>query len=100
MTSIKEEVEQNMISQSAHANLKQIQTIANLPLMHDPAIKLYPNKTKALKVYDQQLKKLSKQPQDKNHVIQSEKKLQGLRNVEFTHNLPNHLHVMLKDSSI
>ena len=54
-----------MINQSVHVDLKQRQTIANVPLMHDPAIKLYPNKTKALKDYNQQLKKLSKQPRDK-----------------------------------
>ena len=57
MTSIKEEVEQDMINQPVYVDLKQRQTIANLPSMHDPAIKLYPNKTKALKVYNQQLKK-------------------------------------------
>ena len=100
MTSIKEEIEQGTINQSVHVDLKQRQTMANLTLMHDPAIKLYPNKTKALKVYNQQLKKLSKQPQDKEHVIQLEKKLQDLGHVEFTHNLPNHLHIMLKNSPI
>ena len=44
ITSIKEEIEKDMINQSVHVDLKQCQTIANLPLMHDPAIKLYPNK--------------------------------------------------------
>ena len=73
MASIKEEIEQDMINQSVHVDLKQLQIIANLPLRHEPAIKLYPNKTKALKVYNQQLKKLSKQPQDKEQVIQSKK---------------------------
>ena len=100
ITSIKEEIEQDMINQSMHVDLKQRQTIANLPSMHDPAVKLYPNKIKALKVYNQQLKKLSKQPQDKEQVIQSEKKLQDLGHVEFTRNLPNNLQVMLKNSPI
>ena len=57
MTIIKEEIEQDMINQSVHVDLKQHQTIANLTLMHDSTIKLYPNKAKALKVYNQQLKK-------------------------------------------
>ena len=83
-----------------HVDLKQRQTIANLPSMHDPAVKLYPNKIKALKVYNQQLKKLSKQPQDKEQVIQSEKKLQDLGHVEFTHNLPNNHQIMQKFSPI
>ena len=65
MTSIKEEIEQEMINRSVHVDLKQRQKIINLPLIYDPAIKLYPNKTKALKAYNQQLKKLCKQPQDK-----------------------------------
>ena len=63
-------------------------------------MKLYPNKTNALKVYNQKLKKLSKQPQDKEQVIQSQKKIQDLGHVQFTHNLPNHLQRMLKDSPI
>ena len=69
MTSIKEEIEQDQINRSVHVDLKQRQTMANLNLMHDSAIKLYPNKTKA-KVYNQQLKKLSKQPHNKGQVIQ------------------------------
>ena len=75
-----------MINQSVHVDLKQRQTIANLPLIHDPAIKLHPNKTKALKVYNQQLKKLNKQPQDIEQIIQSKKNLQelGLSNLLVT----------------
>ena len=81
MTSTEEEIEQDMINQSVHVDLKQRQTNANSPFMHDPATKLYPNKTKALKVYNRQLKKLSKQPQGKEKFIQSEKKLQDLGHV-------------------
>ena len=100
MTGIKEEIEQDMINQSVHVDLKQRQTIANLRLMHDPAIKLYPNKTKALNVYNQQLKKLSKQPEDKEQVIQSEMKLQDFEHAELSCNLPNHLQIMLKDAKL
>ena len=78
-----------MRNQSVHVDLKQHQTIAKLPLMHDPAIKLYPNKIKALKFYDQQLKKISKEPQDKEQVIQSEKncKTLGLLNLPVTYQI-------------
>ena len=62
MPRIKEEVEQDMMNQSVHVNSKQREKTANLPLMHDPSIKLYPNKTKALTVYNQKLKNLSKKP--------------------------------------
>ena len=98
MTSIEEETEQDMINQSVHVELKQRQTISKLPFMHDAAIKLYPNKTKGLRVYNQQLKELSKQPKDNEQVIESEKKLQDFGHFELTHNLRNHLQIMLKDS--
>ena len=57
-------------------------------------------KIKTLKVYTRQLKKLGKQLQDKEQVIQSEKKLKDLGNVQLTRNLPNLLQVMLKDTPI
>ena len=68
--------------------------------MLEPAIKLYPNKIKTLKVYNRQLKKLSKQLQGKEQVIQSEKKLKDLGHAQLTRNLPNLLQVMLKDTPI
>ena len=77
-----------MINQSVHVDLKQRQAIANLPLMRNPAIKLYPNKTKTLKVYNQKLKKLNKQPQYIEQIIQSKKNLQDPGHVKFTRNLP------------
>ena len=88
-----------MINQSVHVELKQRQATANLPLTHDPAIQLYPN-IKALKVYNHQQKKLNKQPQDKDQVVQSEKKLQDLGHAKFMRNLQNHLQLILKDSPI
>ena len=68
--------------------------------MLELAIKLYPNKIKTLKVYNRQLKKLSKQLQGKEQVIQSEKKLKDLGHAQLTRNLPNLLQVMLKDTPI
>ena len=68
--------------------------------MLEPAIKLYPNKIKTLKVYNRQLKKLSKQLQGKEQVIQSEKKLKDLGHAQLTRNLPNLLQVTLKDTPI
>ena len=81
MPRIKEKVEQDMMNQSVHVNSKQYKKTANLPLMHEPSMKLYPNKTNALKIYNQKLKKLSKQAQDKEQVIQSQEKLQDLGHV-------------------
>ena len=45
--------------------------VAQLPLMHDPLIKCSSNKDNALKVFIQQLKKLSKGKKDVRYVISS-----------------------------
>ena len=87
LTSIKEEVEQDLINQSVYVDIENRNTIAKLPLLHDPAVKLHPNKNIALKVYNQQLKKLNNHPEDKEQVITSERKLQDLGHVEFVRNL-------------
>ena len=49
-----------------------------LPVIHDSLIKLSPNKDKALKIFNQKLKKLRKSQKDREGVISSEKKLEEL----------------------
>ena len=68
--------------------------------MHDPVIKLQPNKEKALKTYKQQLKRLDKYPKDKADVINSEKKLQELGYVDYLKNLPLSIQHELMNSKI
>ena len=68
--------------------------------MHDPEIKLCPNKSKATKVYNQQTNKLKNHQDDKDQIIQSEKKLQDLGHVDFVRNLPTGMKQKLKDSPI
>ena len=46
--------------------------------MDDPAVKLIPNKSKALAVYRSQVKKLTKSVKDKEDAMKSEAKLQAL----------------------
>ena len=75
-------------------------TTAKLPFLHDPVIKLAPNKDKALVVYKNQLKKLSKNSQDKEDVIRSEVKLQHLGYVDYVRNLSHEQQRMLADSPI
>ena len=53
-------------------------TTASLPLMNNPSIKLAHNKERALKVYNQQIKKLNQNIDDKQDAIESEEKLQQL----------------------
>ena len=57
-----------------------------LPLIFNLLDKLAPNKDKALPIYNQEVKKLNQNPQDKDDVIQSETKLQSVGHVEFVRN--------------
>ena len=63
-------------------------------------MKLAPNKNKALAVYNSQLKKLSKNPTEKDDVIKSEAKLQTLGHVEYVRNLTEEQQKRLKDNPI
>ena len=75
-------------------------TTALLPLMSNPAVKLAPNKNKALQIYNQQVKKLSQNPQDKKDVIESEAKLQQLGHVDFVKNLTPDQQEILRNNPI
>ena len=59
-TSIKEEVEQDVINQSVTINFELGKAEAKLPFMESPISKLQPNKQKAIAVFNSQLKRLSK----------------------------------------
>ena len=83
LMSIREEIEQQQIEKSVTVDVEKRLTIARLPFLQDPTIKLHPNRHKALKVLDQQVKKLNKNSQDRDDVVKSEKKLQDLGHVEY-----------------
>jgi len=86
--SIKEEVEQELINRSVTVDVSNGITTAKLPLMDNPITRLCPNRSIALKVYYQQLKRLNKYINEKHDVIKSEAKLQSLGYVEYLKNLP------------
>ena len=98
--SIKEEIEQEIINKSVTVDLKNRITTANLPLLHEPKTKLANNRKQALGVYNQQIKKLKKTPQDKDDVLKSESKLQDLGHVDFIRNLSQQQQTMLRDSQV
>ena len=85
--SIREEVEQDLIDKSVQVNTGNRCTTAKLPFIHNPMVKLSNNKNIALKIYNQQLRKLNKNLQDKADVITSENKLQRLGHVDYVQNL-------------
>ena len=89
MLSIKEEIEQDCIERSV--KVEDGVTTATLPFIKNPTLMLEPNRYKALKVLQQQIKKLSKYAKDKEEVIQSERKLQSLGYVGYLKNLPSNI---------
>ena len=98
--SIKEEIEQDIINHSVTVDRIHGITEAKLPLIENPVYKLAPNKTKALAVYNSQLKRLSKHPEDKQDVIRSEAKLQELGHVEYVCNLTEEQQSKLKENPV
>ena len=62
-------------------------TTAMLPFLVDPDVRLIWNERQALKVYQNQVKKLQQTPSDKTAVIASERKLHTLGFVDFVDNL-------------
>ena len=73
--SIKEEVEQGLIDSCVTVNLDESYTESKLPFICDPVTKLTSNRHIAEKVYQGQIRKLSKSPKDKNDVIEAFNKL-------------------------
>ena len=57
--------------------------MAKLPFISDPKVRLKPNEGMAFKVFQAQVRKLEKNPEDKIQVINSKKKLQELGFVEY-----------------
>ena len=96
--SIKEEVEQHLIDSSITVDLNNKQIIARLPFIDDPSKKLAPNKSIALKIYNQQIKKLDKNPVDKAEIIASESKLQQLGFVDYVDDLTLNQQEILRNS--
>ena len=86
-SSIREEVEQQLINESVTVDTKNNITSASLPFIQDPKLRLQPNRHKALKVYQQQTRRLGAYPKDRQDVINSEQKLQDLGHVDFVRNL-------------
>ena len=100
LMSIREEIEQDQIDKSVSIDPDKCLAIAHLPFIHNPTTKLTPNKNKAMKVLDQQIRKLTKNSSDKNDVIASESKLQKLGYVEYIKNLPDEVRRSLAENNI
>ncbi|XP_066917099.1 uncharacterized protein [Clytia hemisphaerica] len=98
--SIREEVEQDLINRSVKVNVNECITTATLPLLQNPETALAPNRNIALRVYNQQVKRLAKNQQYKDDIIKSESKLQSLGYVEYVKNLPIDQQRMLQSNPV
>ena len=98
--SAKLEVEQDVINKSVKVDVASQRTTASLPLMNNPSIKLAHNREQALKVYNQEIMKLSQNTDDKKYVTESEEKLQQLGHVDYVKNLKLEQLEMLRRSEI
>ncbi|MEM7375647.1 MAG: hypothetical protein AAF587_44050, partial [Bacteroidota bacterium] len=92
--SIREETEQELINKSVTVDIDNHISIATLPLMYDPTVRLVPNRDIAL--YNQQINRLSKNLSEKDDILKSEKKLQLLGYVAYIKDLPEDQQQMLR----
>ena len=74
-TSLKEEAEQFLIKQSVKFKPEEQRIVATLPFIADPVKELKSNKSRALKVLESQLRKLQRDPDARQQVIESHEKL-------------------------
>ena len=86
--SIQEEIEQELIEKAVTVDPVLRRSRSRLPfIVPDPDNRLVDNEHVALKVYHRQIMKLSKSPEDKQAVLESEAKLQSLGFVDYVSNL-------------
>ena len=95
--SIREEVEDDLIKRSIEVNPEEQKSTASLPFIRDPKV-LAPNINKTKRTYMQQVRKLSKSPEDKEAVLKAERKLQDLGYVEWVKNLTKEQQQTLHES--
>ena len=100
VTSIKEEIEQDLINKSVTVDIENRICTAKLPVIRNPSRKLAPTKNKALAIYNQQVKKLENNPKDKQDVIASEAKLNALGHVCYSKDLSTELQKMLQEHPV
>ena len=98
--SIQEEIEQTVIERSVYVDVHRGRTIAKLPFMSNPVLRLRPNEGIAMKVYQSQARRLTKCPADMDQVMKSEKKLHDLGFVEFVNDLNQDDKKMIQDSEV
>ena len=85
--SIQEEIESEIVENCVEVNEEKGEVVSKLPFVVNPDVRLQSNEGVARKVYESQIKNLSKKPEDKQAAISFESKLQDLGFVDYLHNL-------------
>ena len=85
--SLKEEGEQHLIESSVEVDLELGEIRAKLPLLADPASSIGENCRAARRIYQQQVVKLNKSPEDLESVIKSEAKMHSRGHVQYLEDL-------------
>ena len=84
---LKEEGEQYLIENSVEVNFKDQEIKAKLPLLADPRSSLGENSRAARRIYQQQVVKLNRSPEDLESVVKSEEKMQRRGHVQYIEEL-------------
>ena len=98
--SIQEEVEQDLVDKSVAVLPEKGMSVAKLPFLQDPETTLCTNKDTAMSVYRSQVRKLDRNPRDKQAAIESERKMQELGFVQKLENLSDEQIKMIMDSAV
>ncbi len=98
--SMESEAEQHEIEKSVHIDVEAGKTTARLPLIHDPILKLAPNRKQANAIYKREVRKLSKNEQARKDVLKAERKLQDRGHVDYVRNLSPEIQKLLKENPI
>ena len=98
--SIQEEVEDHIVDACVAVFPEKGMSVAKLPFLQDPETTLCTNKDTAMSVFKSQVRKLDRNPSDKQAVIESERKLQELGFVQKLENLSDEQIKMIMDSVV
>ena len=98
--SLQEEAEQDLICKNVSVNIEKRCSSTNMPFIADPDTRLVTNDKSARKIFDSQIKGLSKSEKDRNDTIESEKKLQDLGYVDWLENLDINDQDMIMNSPV
>ena len=98
--SMQQEMEQDLINKNVSVDIKNGRASTNMPFLADPDSRLVTNDRAARKVFDSQVKNLSKSDKDRLDTLASEQKLQDLGYVDWLSNMTEQDRKMILESQV